>query len=140
MLMYLVVGDWSDDGHGKTEKFLIESNKPIQEVRAAYNKGCKIAGFDLTESACINYLDNTIPPDILKKLYGVLPDFVKTWLFCADTFNADLHLSVPYDIECAEFFADIWIQIAQLGDGDLHLEYHHEVESINIGGYGVFCE
>ena len=27
--MYLVLGDWSDDGHGKYDKVLVESKKSV---------------------------------------------------------------------------------------------------------------
>lgn len=33
---HLDIGDWSDDGHGKKETFLIESNKPVRACREAY--------------------------------------------------------------------------------------------------------
>lgn len=30
------VGDWSDDGHGKCEYFIVKSNAPVEKWRAAY--------------------------------------------------------------------------------------------------------
>ncbi len=42
--MYLVLGDWSDDGHGKSEKLLIESNKTVEEIQNAYKDSCKLTG------------------------------------------------------------------------------------------------
>jgi hypothetical protein len=42
--MYLVLGDWSEDGHGKSEKLLIESNKTVEEIQNAYKDSCKLTG------------------------------------------------------------------------------------------------
>jgi hypothetical protein len=33
---HLDIGDWSGDGHGKKETFLVESNKPVRASREAY--------------------------------------------------------------------------------------------------------
>jgi|688.fasta_scaffold805357_1 hypothetical protein len=42
--MYLVLGDWSDDGHGKYDKVLVESNKSVEEIQDAYKASCKLTG------------------------------------------------------------------------------------------------
>ena len=42
--MYLVLGDWSGDGHGISEKVLIESNVSVQEIQEAYKASCKLTG------------------------------------------------------------------------------------------------
>lgn len=36
------LGDWSDDGHGKTETRTYGCNKPFKAVVAAYEKACKL--------------------------------------------------------------------------------------------------
>lgn len=42
--MYLVLGDWSGDGHGKSEKVLVVSNKTVKEIQNAYKASCKLTG------------------------------------------------------------------------------------------------
>jgi len=42
--MYLVLGDWSEDGHGKSNKILVEVNKTVEEVQNAYKNSCKLTG------------------------------------------------------------------------------------------------
>lgn len=42
--MYLVLGDWSGDGHGKSEKVLVESNKTVKEIQNAYKASCRLTG------------------------------------------------------------------------------------------------
>jgi len=46
--MYLVLGDWSDDGHGKYEKILLEVNKSVEEVQNAYKASCKLTGISFS--------------------------------------------------------------------------------------------
>lgn len=46
----LSVGDWSNDGHGKTESFVVESNKEVEEIREAYFQACDELGFSLDGS------------------------------------------------------------------------------------------
>ena len=54
--MYFVLGDWSDDGHGKSDKILVDVNKTVEEVQNAYKQSCKLTGIsfngneDYTES------------------------------------------------------------------------------------------
>ena len=49
---YLVLGDWSNDGHGKYEKVLLESNKTVKEMQDAYKASCKKTGvsFNINEN------------------------------------------------------------------------------------------
>jgi hypothetical protein len=44
------IGDWSDDGHGKHEDYIIESNKPVEVVRELYFQACDKIGFSLDGS------------------------------------------------------------------------------------------
>ena len=34
--MYLVLGDWSNDGHGKSEQVLFTANYPVEDIQNAY--------------------------------------------------------------------------------------------------------
>jgi len=42
--MYIVLGDWSDDGHGKSDKVLVETNYEVDEMQEAYKKSCRMTG------------------------------------------------------------------------------------------------
>jgi hypothetical protein len=48
--MYLVLGDWSDDGHGKYKKVLVEVNKDVAEVQQAYKDSCKLTGIQFNHN------------------------------------------------------------------------------------------
>lgn len=42
------IGDPSDDGHGKYEDFIIESNYTVATVRNAYKESCKLTGIQFS--------------------------------------------------------------------------------------------
>lgn len=71
------IGDWSDDGHGKTEDYTIVSNKPIQEVRELYFQACEKLGFTLDGhdrlSPCSEYQDYQVKEETIEALinYGI---------------------------------------------------------------------
>ena len=48
--MYLVLGDWSDDGHGISEKILVKVNKTIEEVQNAYKNSCMLTGISFNHN------------------------------------------------------------------------------------------
>ena len=76
----LPIGDWSNDGHGKADWYIIESNKPLQEVRELYFQACEKLGWTLDghdkKTPCSEYEDNTFPKETLQELldFGVKLD------------------------------------------------------------------
>ena len=50
--MKLVLGDWSDDGHGRSDIILYECNHPVEKVQQAYKDSCKLTGvqFNINEN------------------------------------------------------------------------------------------
>lgn len=50
--MKLVLGDWSDDGNGKTEEFILEVNKTVAEIQEAYKQSCKLTGYKSRRVRC----------------------------------------------------------------------------------------
>ena len=67
----LMLGDWSGDGHGIDTTYRIQSNKPIEEVRAAYFSALEQTGLDLTEEVCAEYEDNVITEEMVSRLKGL---------------------------------------------------------------------
>lgn len=49
--MYLVLGDWSKDGHNQSEKVLVETNQPVENIQQAYKDSCRLTGisFNINE-------------------------------------------------------------------------------------------
>ena len=60
-IVRLVLGDWSDDGHGKHKEILYKSNYPIDKIQQAYKDSCKLTGVqfnhneDYTGGLCSGY-------------------------------------------------------------------------------------
>ena len=50
------IGDWSGDGHGKCEWFILQSNKTVQEVRNIHLRSKEKLGFSIGE-ICSDYYD-----------------------------------------------------------------------------------
>ena len=44
MIYKLVLGDWSEDGHGISEYFLFECNYDVHKIRQAYKDSCRKLG------------------------------------------------------------------------------------------------
>lgn len=61
------IGDWSDDGHGKTDTFLFESNYPVDHLQKAYKKSVKTTGLELSD-VCREYEEDKINEDDFAKL------------------------------------------------------------------------
>jgi len=69
----LVLGDWSDDGHGISEEFTYSSGHNKEAVMQAYMKGCDKVGVSLHASPkhvtiADEYEDSTIQPEATKLL------------------------------------------------------------------------
>jgi hypothetical protein len=121
----LVVGDWSDDGHGKTDSYTIQTKTTRLELEKAFKKGQKIIGFNLDEDVCAEYEEYELKESEADKIREHLPNF-----------NID-----DLDDGCymdSESFAILYMEIAKLGDPTIEYEIADNENSINIGGYGLF--
>lgn len=120
----IIVGDWSDDGHGKTETFAIKSNITRDEIDKAYTQAIKTyPKLNAFDSICEDYEDNSIPEDLLDelKLLGYQPP---KWM------EKEFRVS-------REEFVDIYLFIVKLGNPAF--EYSHvNHNELTIGGYGLF--
>lgn len=63
----LTIGDWSNDGHGRCETFIVISNKPVQESREAYFKAIEKLNFDISREVCSDYQEYELKPEVRKK-------------------------------------------------------------------------
>ena len=108
--MYLVLGDWSNDGHGKTEKILVETPSTVVEVQRAYKDSCKLTGFsfhagdsgsDYTETdrdwrerskyeICCEYEDSGISDEVLVLLDKFKFPFMRDIENCGNFLDDDL--------------------------------------------------
>jgi hypothetical protein len=64
------IGDWSDDGHGKCDWFIIETNKTVEEVREIHFSCKEKLGFDIGD-LCRDYEEHSINEEITAKLISL---------------------------------------------------------------------
>lgn len=130
---YLPIGDWSDDGHGHHEKFLINSDVPVERVREAHFRIKEVTGLDI-EKICAQYGEDTIAPDVERKLEALDIPFVGG--------------SEPIPVDD---MAKLWLSLLQLADPEIHLEigtsqipmlpfsgFDEQGRHIGQVGYGLF--
>ncbi len=124
----LVVGDWSRDGHEKTETIQVKSSLTLAELNAAYALGSRRVEFDLSAEVAKEYEDDFMLKQHIDMLaiHGIV---------CED-YNESEDDGVGLD---PELFATLFMKIAQLGNCNLLFEFVDDSTStINIGGYGLF--
>lgn len=141
----LPIGDWSDDGHGKCDWYIIESNKPVQEVREAYFKSVDSTKINLAEELCSEFEDCTLSLEFAEKLESLGIDL--TCIKEDSWFDEDMEAwGMDHDS-----FMEILFQFIQLSDSELILfevpdnlpifnSYSYNEYKRHIGhlGYGLF--
>ncbi len=116
----ICVGDWSDDGHGETVDYWIETYFTDKKIKKAYQAGTAKLSFDLTEDVCRNYEDYHLTEEVLEELRG-----------------AGFTEEVDADFLGTDSFFNIYTFICKLGNPDFSFIQIKPVY-INIGGYGLF--
>lgn len=73
----IIVGDWSGDGHGKTQEFTVVFQNDVsqEELQATFEKNILTIGFD-PRNVCVDYEDNVLPQSLvdLLKNHGLVFD------------------------------------------------------------------
>ena len=82
---YMPIGDWSGDGHGAVENFLVSSNKPVAEIREAHYKISEATGIDI-EKICNLYEEDCIQP--------AAQDMASLWVFLLMKADPSLKLEI----------------------------------------------
>lgn len=130
----LIVGDWSHDGHEKTETVSIKINITPGELREAYERGRDQVGFDLTSDVANDYEDRKLSNVRMKALVAKGYDERSVE---RDEYNNESDDYAGDYVLSHDSFVDVWLFIAKLGNPDLTYETLNSA-SINVGGYGLF--
>lgn len=132
----IVIGDWSCDGHEKTEVTMIRSNLTKEKILAAYKKGVEKVGLDLSKDVARDYQDWNCRLKDWKKLE--LAGFPFSDWFGEDElemFNSgeeEMSLST-------ELFLEMYFFLVKQGSSAFEYEIVEEKDgSLHIGGYGLF--
>lgn len=124
----LVMGDYSRDGHEKTESIMVISNITLQELKEAYQIGTEKIGFDFIKTVAADYGDGSLSKEKFDKLRdaGLTED---DWFEEGE----DKFPLMYYK----DAFAEIFLFICKLGNELFEYEYP-KTDSMHIGGYGLF--
>ena len=123
----LIVGDWSGDGHGKSQTVVINSNLPKGELMAAYQAGTKLVGFDLGCDVCEEYEDNRMKREYKTKLLD---------LGFRNFYDDDPEEDTCYVDQ--DIFTQIFLFICKLGNPSFEHQLIKSDSYLYIGGYGLF--
>lgn len=128
----LIVGDWSDDGHGKTDIYLIKSNLSKKDIEEAFDQGVAKIGCDITDH-CKGYTDSKIAREEYNK-------------FVAQGFKRGDYIYEDEDDESGPFYVssetyrDLYLFTVKCGNDNFIFKHVFEdrKNDIKIGGYGLF--
>lgn len=146
----LPIGDWSGDGHGKTEVYYIESNQPVEQVRELYFQACDKIGFSLDGS----YLQTELTPNAGYQDYTFSKETLQALLdFGVKLDDNDIDYIIQQEsTDGTELLCDIILKFIQTQDESLELKklnrdeypqfqfYGYDKKNRHIGyfGYGLF--
>lgn len=127
------IGDWSDDGHGKCEYFLVKSNKPVEEVREIhFNSKVDIGSIcsECDESELKDYEHNKLielgyeyEDKSCEKYKMIFPkEMLRIWMFLLMYSDKDLKLElIEEEYSTINFYG-----------------YNEDGKHLETPGYGLF--
>ena len=123
------IGDWSYDGHGHCEWFIVNSNKPVEDLKEIHLKCQDILGFDIGD-ICTEYGDCLLSSDIASILinHNLIPDYLlKEWNIKGNIEETELYVMI-------EDLIVIWLNILMFLDTTLICSVIPEENIPNIAG------
>lgn len=138
------IGDWSNDGHGQCEYFVVKSNKPVEEVRESHYQIENVTGINI-DKICKNYEDDIINNENYELLVKLGFDF-ELQGFSIDGYDDNI---IAYCNPLS--YVLLWIFLLKQVDKTLELEivsddipmfqfygYDEQGRHIKASGYGLF--
>ena len=126
------LGDFSRDGHGQFDNYIVESNKPVQHLRELHFSCIDILGFDIGD-ICKDYGDNSLS----EYIYNIL---VRHQIFSEEdvkNFEECFEAEDAYLIDGPNELIHIWLNILKYLDPELttHIKTPDEIPSMHFYGY-----
>ena len=132
------IGDWSNDGHNRSDCFVVESTLTQSELMTAYRTGVSIIGVDLINDVAKDYEDSLLSKEheeLLRKAgYGFDKDPKGNLYF--ERYD-DEDESTSYSLGVQEYL-DIFLFMCRLGEPHQVIQLIKTSHSLHIGGYGLF--
>lgn len=136
----MTIGDFSGDGHGLKQEYIIFSNAPVETVREAHYRIKDVTGVDI-ENICSEYEDDVLDAENVKRLQKSgypLEDVAADGSVCMN----------------AKEMARLWLFLLQKADPALKLTFAEDEEipdlqfygfdekgrHVDFVGYGVFLD
>jgi len=147
--MYIDLGDPSNDGHGMTEKILVESNKTHKQILKAYKASCKKTGVSFNNNddftgidrnwevadnyrLCTDYEDHGMH----KEFEEIILQHGCTLLDDIEKYQGEYYLDSKTFVELFMWFVSL-----SLKDFEWNLIEEEKIPCVNKGfqmGYGLF--
>lgn len=128
-IVQLSVGDWSNDGHSKTQYETIKSNISKNEMDLAYKEGAKITG-DVIDGVCDGYEECNVDASFVEKFQKLGFDFKLEKNEIKELKeNDELYIDPERWIEIVMF-------VVKLGNPSFQYEIT-ENNTFHCGGYGL---
>lgn len=137
----LILGDWSNDGHGQFTEHLIDTNLTKSQIEKAFTVAKKHFKINtdkyrkLELNICREYEDSSVPSSFITEL---VETFGKPAI---QKILGDMDRPIIYIDK--DQYVDIWIKLLKFGCDQLNFECEFKINKdydnyIEIGGYGLF--
>ncbi len=122
----IIMGDWSDDGHGKTSNYLVDivSDHTVEQLQDNYKANCEKWGHSL-KNVCDDYEDWSLPEDLVEKMLADGATSVTP---------GTSYLDYDYQLDFVMEFMGIGL------DSFKWIEVKEDAVPILVGGYGAKIE
>jgi len=136
-ILSLIIGDESDDGHGKRDTYVIESNLSREEIQAAYTRALSEFDAGCLTTVAEDYEDCSLSATQLfaMRRIGYRVQNMYWW----QEFKEDWGRGQTPFITADEF-VDLFLTIVRAGDSNFVYKRLSSADTeLFIGGYGLFA-
>jgi len=132
--MELVVGDWSGDGHEKSDNVTLISNIPVADVQESYLNACKITNVAFHHGV---YGKGGPKESYPNQLFTEYEDYAINLTCKALLLEHGIpgHLLTIGDRGTIEWFTELWIAFVKIGNPKINLTVLEKDVIPKINGY-----